>query len=216
MSTIKDKVVNELEILKKMTQQELTSWAKCNGIGSRQAFGKFKKELLEQSIDYDGMRLARIKEDKKILEEEYTHEITLYSDANAKTRRFGICLKNGDPIWYGKFFDEDSDFNGEQSSAEMSSAKKAVWLASKVAEKLGVKLKLNLYIDAEWLTWANNLGKRGGKALQLRELARKLNVCLEVTHINGAENPADQYTRCHGFKSYRENNFEELGTKRRM
>lgn len=128
--------------------------------------------------------------------------VELCSDAKASNSRFGITTADGEPVWYGRFFDDDRDFNGEQSSGEMAAAKKAVWLASKFAEKIGRSVKLNLKVDAEWLVWANAVragGKSGGKARELGEAAERLGVRLRVEHIPGVENPADEYTICSGF-----------------
>lgn len=131
--------------------------------------------------------------------------ITLYSDAKASRDRFAICDAGGRPLWYGKFFDSDRDYNGEQSSGEMAAAKKAVWLASNIPHGEGTEIHLTLKVDAEWLTWANNVAageKGGGKARALGLYAQKLGVVLDVVHIPGATNPADKYTVCPGFKKY--------------
>jgi hypothetical protein len=165
---------------------------------SAPGFSKFKKALLEVGLDFDAMKEATR---PKLTA---THALTLFSDAKAKNDRFGITDKDGNPVWYGKFFDSDLDYNGEQSSGEMAAAKKAVWLASQVAKAVGGTVKLKLMVDAEWLTWANSTDGRGGKAKRLKETADKLCVILSVEHIPGKTNPADYYTVCTGFQSYKE------------
>lgn len=137
-------------------------------------------------------------------------QLILYSDAKAKTERFAICDHAGNPVWYGRFFDNDYDFNGEQSSGELSAAKKAVFLASKVQEEINEPLKLTLYVDAQWLCWANADNGKGGKAKKLRSAAKRLGVEMEVVHISGKSNPADQYTICKGFKKWQDNVLSEL------
>jgi hypothetical protein len=140
--------------------------------------------------------------------------LTLISDAKARTKRFAICSGDGKPVWYGRFL--DCEFNGEQSSSEMAVAKKAVWLASKIKLMIGSPvIRLTLKVDAQWLTWANevaNGGRRGGKARALGEYAQKMNVILNVVHIRGTSNPADQYTVGSGLKKWQGNNWNALVT----
>ncbi len=103
------------------------------------------------------------------------------------------------PVFY------DKDYNGEQSSGELAAAKKAVWLASKVAERLGGVVELELRVDAEWLCWANNLeDNRGGKARLLAQAAQLHGVALDVTHILGRDNPADKWTTANGYLPWRD------------
>jgi hypothetical protein len=122
-----------------------------------------------------------------------THEATLYSDANARTRRFAVCDQDGQPVWHGR----DFDGHDEQWRAELAAAKKAVWLAWKVAERAGVpRLLLNLIIDAEWLTWANGV-IGGGKPAALQGSSRRRDRP-PVSWISATENPADAFTVCRG------------------
>lgn len=143
--------------------------------------------------------------------------LTLYSDAKASHRRFAICDRNGDPLWHGRFFDDDRGFDGEQSSGEMEAAKKAVWLAGKIKQAIGAAdLTLTLMVDAEWLCWANEAmkpdwnGKTGGKAKYLALAAKKAGICLDVQHVRGVDNPADAYTVCTGFKKWSDNDLTVL------
>lgn len=140
-----------------------------------------------------------------------THRVTLYSDAKAKKDRFGITASDGSPVWYGRFFDSDKGYNGEQSSGEMEAAKKAVWLASKVRDAVGGVVELELFVDADWLTYANeSYGKQGGKAKVLRNYAKKLGIPLNVQWVSGLKNPADAYTICDGFMKYTETDLSLL------
>ena len=83
------------------------------------------------------------------LEANATASLTLYCDAKANNDRFAICDKGGNPVWHGRFFATDHDYNGEQSSREIAAARKAVWLAAKVKETLGLSaIKLALKVDA--------------------------------------------------------------------
>jgi hypothetical protein len=142
----------------------------------------------------------------------FTAYLTLYADAKARTKRFAICSGKENPVWYGTFF--GWEYDGEQSSGEMAAAKKAVWLASKVKEIVGADItQLTLKVDAEWLTWANQVTKGkagGGKARALGEYAQQVNVVLNVVQVPGAENPADQYTVTSGFKKWRDNKWSVI------
>jgi len=214
--TIKSKTLAALEELRGMDHRDLTGWAKGNGMDSAAGFSAFKKALLENGIDFDALRQEARGAQGAALAAQATASLTLFSDAKAKNDRFGICDKSGNPVWYGKFFDNDRDYNGEQSSGEMAAAKKAVWLASKVKEAIGAPaLALTLKVDAEWLCWANavRMGAKsdvGGKARPLGEMAQKLGVVLTVEHIPGTENPADKYTVCTGFLKYSETDIKTL------
>ena len=138
--------------------------------------------------------------------------ITLISDGAAKHDRFGICDKEGNPLWYGQFFDS-AGYNGEQSSSELAAAKKCIWLAGKIREENELdEIGLILKVDAKWLLWANEpmANKKGGKAKALRWMAEKNNVILSIIHISSAANPADYYTRNKGFKKWSDNDFSKI------
>jgi hypothetical protein len=60
-----------------------------------------------------------------------------------------------------------------------------------------------------------NGGRRGKKARALGEYAQKVNVELNVVHISGASNPADQYTVTGGAKRWQDNDWNALVTKTR-
>lgn len=195
----------------------LLDWAKHHGLDSRAGFSAFKKALLAEGIDYDALRAEKRVARAAETEAKATASLILFADAKARTQRFAICNAKGEPVWYGRFFDDDRDFNGEQSSGEMAAAKKAVWFASKIKDTIGAEaIRLTLKIDAEWLTWANEVGsptddgKRGGKARSLGEMAQRFGVVLTVEHIAGVSNPADQYTVAHGFKKWQDNDLTAL------
>lgn len=208
--TIKQNVELNKNVLLPMNQFELTTWAKEQGYDNRSAFANFKKALLTIDVDYDALKQQRHEAKREELEKNITKEVVLYSDAKASKDRFGITDKDGNAVWYGRFFEDDRDYNGEQSSGELAAAKKAVWLASKISEKVGGVVKLTLKVDAEWLCWANETDGRGGKAKQLRQLADRYNVVLNVEHVYGCDNPADYYTTCPGYQSYKDVNLATL------
>lgn len=211
--TAKQNVELNKDLLLTLSQKELTFWGRDNGYDSRAGFSSFKKALLTIGVDYDALKQQGSQAKREELLSKVTHELVLFSDAKAKNDRFGITDQYGDAVWFGKFFESDTDYSGEQSSGELSAAKKAVWFASKVAEAVNGVVKLTLYVDAEWLCWANEIDGRGGKAKQLSFQAQKLGVVLDVQHVSGKENPADYFTTCSGFKKWSDNNLLNLAKK---
>ncbi len=143
--------------------------------------------------------------------------MVLYSDAKAKKKRFAVCDKDGKPVWYASLAKDYVFLQGEhQASSELAAANKALWFAKQVKESLQLpRLKLILYVDAEWLTWANaavnGSKKAGGKARVLYYTAVDYGIDLEVKWIPGERNPADYYTVMdYSYKSWQDNNFAEL------
>ncbi|MHB1762656.1 MAG: hypothetical protein ACYCS4_07955 [Acidimicrobiales bacterium] len=208
--TIKDYVEADKESLANASRAELVAWANTHGIDNRSAWGRYKVALREVvGVDFDALRNAERGARATALAGSATHRLVLFTDAKASKSRFAVCGPDREVVWYGRFFDDDPDFNGEQSSGEMAVAKKAIWLASKVAERLGAVVALELRVDAEWLTWANATDGRGGKARALANTAERLGVALCVTHIPGTENPADKWTVADGYQRWQDA-FEHL------
>lgn len=200
MTTIKDRVETDKEALAGADRPALVAWAEQHGVTNRSAWGRYKQALREVlDVDFDALRRADKEAKRLATAAAATRRLTLYSDAKASAGRYGVCGPDGEPVWHGRFFDNDRDFDGEQSSGEMAAAKKAVWLASKVSERLGEPIALELRVDAEWLCWATSTDGRGGKALELGWAADRLGVALDVVHIPGTENPADRYTVTKGY-----------------
>ena len=196
------------------THRELFEWARANGIDNAPGFASFKKALLAAGIDYNAIREGVREERKAAREAAITHVVTLYSDAKAKNDRFGITDSAGNPVWFGRFFADDQEYNGEQSSGEMAAAQKAVWLASKIKEAVGADMiRLNLFVDAQWLCYANAVTageSGGGKARPLGYLAQKLGIVLDVQWVPGTKNPADAFTICDGYKKWSDNDLAVL------
>jgi hypothetical protein len=197
--TVAQIVATHIDQLRVLTShRELAAWAEEHDLMTQARFPRFKKALAENGIDYEAIRTGVRSAEKAAA----THQITLYSDAKARTLRYGICDQDGAPVWHGRDFDEIT----EQSAAEMAAAKKAVWLAGKVRETRGLAagmLRLILIVDAQWLCYANG-DSGGGKAAALRSAAAKAGVVLEVRWISGKSNPADEYTVCTGFLKWQD------------
>jgi len=211
--TAKQIVAEQIDALRPLDVAGLTAAGKAAGFDSRSGFAAWKKALAAAGVDYNAMRNERRAEKKTDRESAVTHEVTLYSDAKARTGRFAICDAAGRAVWYGRFFASDRDFNGEQSTGEMAAAKKAVWLAGKIAEAVGGRVRLTLRVDAQWLLWANVTDpKRGGKAKELRRAAERADVVLAVEYVAGVDNPADAWTVCRSFQRWQDSHLPSLAT----
>ena len=136
--TIRERVTASISELKGMTHTQLKAWATANEMEHNAAFTRFKQALAANGINYDRLIAVASADKTARLEANATASLTLYCDAKAKNDRFAICDKRGNPVWHGRFFATDHNYNGEQSSGEIAAAKKAVWLASKVKETLGL------------------------------------------------------------------------------
>lgn len=209
--TIQDTVDNNIEELRAMSLFDLYSWAKKNKYDNKSAFPRFKKALNENGINYDAMKREKDLKKENELKSKCNHKTTFIIDGAAKHDRYAICDEDGNPVWHGRFFENDYDYNGEQSTSEFATAKKAIWLASKIKDAINESvIELELRTDAEWLCWANNTDGKGGKAKLLKTQATKLNIILDVIHIEGASNPADYYSRTQGFKKWQDNDLVAL------
>lgn len=141
------------------------------------------------------------REKAKRLKSASSYLLTLYSDGKSGRGQFGITNKEGYPLWYGKYNIDDINYSGTQPSCEIEAAKKAVELVKEISEEINETISLNLFVDAEWLLWANevkNGSKKGGQARPLGELALNNDIYLTVAWIKGTDNPADEYTICEG------------------
>lgn len=209
--TIKEQVAEAKEKLASMTSHgQLREWAIVNGMDNKATFPRFKEALLGIGIDYEQVKTGIQAKNHEELLASITHEVTLFVDAKASAGKFGICDRYGNVIWYGRFFDNDDA--GEQSRAELCAAEKAVWLASKVKEALDLPaLRLNLIVDAQWLTYQDHGGQKG---YILSRKARKYNIDLNVEWIPGTQNPADEWTTEPGFKKWSDNNLKELAIEK--
>lgn len=197
---------NSSELKLAVNHVELRQWGEEKGWNNRSAFPRYKKALLEIGIDYDGMKGITHMVQSKELEDQIEYSLTLYVDAKASYGNYGICDKDGNILWYGKFFPDDNA--GEQSMAEVCAAKKAVWLASKVKEAIGNKpIHLKLIVDAQWLCYQDHAGQKG---YVLTQAARKYNIKLDVEWIPGISNPADKWTTATGYKKWQDNDLTKL------
>jgi|GEM_PF-2380584 hypothetical protein len=197
------------ELRSLLTHTELRNWALAHNYDNRVAFPLFKKALLAINIDYEYLRDGIRAEERDRLQCEVTHCVTLFIDAKASAGRYAITDESGNPVWYGRFFDNDIEHGAdEQSGAELCAAVKAVWLASKIREAAGLPvLELVLMTDAQWLTHQDGPHQKG---FRLTRDAKRFQLRLDVRWIRGKDNPADRFTTGGGFMRYSERPLGDL------
>jgi hypothetical protein len=207
--TIKEKVAAEVDDLRLLDHYGLTAWAKAEHIDSGIGFTTFKKALLEVGIDFDAMRdIARGARGAALVEAAQT-SLPLYAAALSGAKRFAICDKSRRPTWFGRFFAGDRDFKGDQISADMSVARKAIWLASKAREELALPaIKLLLLIDAPWMT--STAEGIAPLLAELQDMAEKLSVLLELVQVTSPENPAVAQANKAGYMRWQDCTFSEM------
>ncbi|MBL0319662.1 MAG: hypothetical protein IPP74_10315 [Alphaproteobacteria bacterium] len=199
MSSIHDLVKGWLDVLKGLDQPGLNEWAKRQGLDNKGSFIQFKKALLQHGIDYNALRNAYHAERANQLAAICTHELTLITDADKSLNRYAVCDGHGGVLWHGKFFEHEP---ATQFEAEIEAAKKALWLAGKVKERIGAQgIRLTIKLDAEWLSFQGDV---------LKGQARKNNIELHMINVPGVENPADKWTTETGFKKWQENDLSIL------
>lgn len=205
--TTKQKVEAAKSELTGKSRKELYAWAESNGINSKSAWGFFKRALKEVvGFDWSEAKAADVAAVKEELAGASTMGLTLFTDAKARTNRFAICDSDGQPVWHGRFFDDDRDgYNGEQSSGELACALKAIWLARQAANAAGQgAVALHLKVDAQWLC------SLSGKAKAIAEKAVAMRVSLTMEWVPGDQNPADKFTVCGGYMRWSDRNLADL------
>lgn len=211
--TVRKFVKENIDDLRELTIHQLKAVSSDLGIGTTVFLDTFRRILLEKGPDYyESKRNCEvIISDEKPKTNNIIRDLTLYSDAKASKERFGVTDAKGNGVFYGKIF--DLEFNGEQSNSEMIAAKKAVLFASKVAAAAKCKIRLTLFVDAQWLLYANKvkLGESGGgKARELGDFALRHDIDLEVKFVKGVDNPADKYTVGGGYRKIDDNDLVAL------
>lgn len=211
--TVKQTVeANRDEFLAAKTSAELKALFSKHGLATQHRWSKAVAAVIEiGGLDYYVARDGAHKATADELSASVTHEVELYVDAKARCQRFGITDSAGAVLWHGIFFDDDRSFSygdrNEQSACECAAARKAIWLASKIAESAGTKaIRLTLNVDANWLVTL------AGKASILASDARRFNIELKMQWVEGVRNPADQWTTASGFKKWSDNDLASLAS----
>lgn len=201
--TARDAVRDNSTALTAMTSHtELFTWAKDNGIDNGSLFAKFKTELRKQlHIDYDELRQKAFDERLEEMAQQAANapQVTLYAAGDSEVDSFAVCSEHGEDPWYGEFHDNDKV--SDQDSADISAARKAIYLAGQAREQNNLELiGLHLVVSNHRI---NHL------VLQRDSLRHKVFVTIDVVDT-GEENPALEVCRLPGFRSWREVSLTDL------
>lgn len=201
--TARDSVRDNADTLKAMTSHsELFRWAKEHGIDTGSLFRKWKTELRKQlHIDYDNLRQKAF--DARLAEmdaaAETAPQVMLYAAGDSEINSFAVCSEHGEDPWYGEF--HDNDRVDDQDSADLESARKAIYLAGQARDYTGLELiGLRLLVSNHRITT---------RALQRDILKHSVFVTVEVVD-NGEDNPALEVCRMPGFRTWREVSLTDL------
>lgn len=203
--TAKKAVKEHLDDLRALeTHGELYTWAKEHDLAVPGLFPKFKTELSKQlGIDYDALReqayaqrreqIAAAAADGPVLE--------MWTAADDEVSSFAICGPEGVVVTYNTFHPEDKIYrNGDQVSADRSVAQHAVFVAGQAREELDVEaVRLILHV-------LNHEVGADDPALERTALRGRVHVSVEIDQ----DNPAAEWCRENGYKSWRETNLTTL------
>lgn len=186
------------------THAELYAFAKEHSLNTVSLFPKYKTELRKQlDVDYEQMRDRAQRQRLAEIESaaQSSPNVILYCHGDAEVSAFAVCGQDGEHAWYGEFHENDHEYRaGDQDSAELSAASKAVFLAGQI------RLALNL--DAIRLTLRTPAHQVG--AAELARAAIRAGVSVEVEVLD--ENPALEVVRLPGWQSWREIRLTDLVT----
>lgn len=130
----------ELRLL--TTHSDLYAWAKEHKFATASMFPKFKTELNKRlDIDYDELRSIAQRERLTQIEADAADGplVELWATGDDEVSSYAVCGPDGLVAWYGEFYEEDKiRKEGDQNSADLSAAGKAVFLAGKVRGELEV------------------------------------------------------------------------------
>jgi hypothetical protein len=130
----------ELRLL--TTHSDLYAWAKEHKFATASMFPKFKTELNKRlDIDYDELRSIAQRQRLAQIEADAADGplVELWAAGDDEVSSYAVCGPGGLVAWYGEFYEEDKiRKEGDQNSADLSAAGKAVFLAGKVRGELEV------------------------------------------------------------------------------
>jgi len=185
------------------THRELYAFAVSHELNTKSLFPKFKTVLKKHGVSYTELRSATRAADAQALAAaaESAPELALFAagyDAGEEGS-YAVCDSSGQPVWFGAFHASDSDFTpGDEESADVAAAKKAIWLAGKAREE----------VDGQALNLVLTVSRPGmdNDVLTAAATRAKLALTLEISD----DNPAVDQCQEPGFKTWREVNLAHL------
>ncbi|UOG23768.1 hypothetical protein MTX80_23505 (plasmid) [Gordonia amicalis] len=199
----RDAVRANSQALKAMSSHsELFAWAEGNGLNTPSLFTKFKAELRKQlHVDYNELRQKAFDARTEEMAQQAADapQVTLYAAGDSEVNSFAICSEHGEDPWYGEF--HENDRVTDQDSADISAARKAIYLAGQAREQESLELiGLRLVVSNHHVT---------ADSVQRDSLRHKVFVSIEVVD-HGEDNPALEVCRLPGFRSWREVSLTDL------
>ncbi|WP_299577476.1 hypothetical protein [uncultured Williamsia sp.] len=184
------------------THREIRAWAKRENVQTKAMWPKVKTEMRKQlDLDYDELAAATVAAEAARLDAAAADAplVRLCVAGDAEVSTYAICAAADDrQSWYGTFFDDDRIFDGSDESAERSAADKAVFLAGKVREHLGVPA-LRLVIESSHPDISADMFTLSGNRHQVQ---------VRVEHVE--TNPAVALCRAPGYRTWREIPLQKL------
>ena len=191
---------DELRLL--TTHSDLYAWAKEHKFATASMFPKFKTELSKRlDIDYDELRSIAQRQRLTQIEADAAGGplVELWAAGDDEVSSYAVCGPDGLVAWYGEFYEEDKiRKEGDQNSADLSAAGKAVFLAGKVREELEVSA----------LTVRIHVLNHHVRAEDLMRAALGAGVVVEIDVDD--DTTALDWCREPGSKSWRETKLERL------
>ncbi|MGV9865713.1 hypothetical protein [Rhodococcus koreensis] len=182
----------------------LYAWAKEHKLATTALFPKFKTELLKQlGIDYNELREQAYAQRREQIAAAAADGplVELWTAADDEVNSFAICGPGGVVVTYNTFHDDDKTYRiGDQGSADRSVAEFAVFIAGKVREELDVEAaRLTLHV-------LNHEVAADDPGLTRSALGAHVTVTIEIDQ----DNPAAEWCREPGYKSWRETDLRTL------
>lgn len=199
-----DAVTEHAEALRKMsTHGEIYGWAKDNDLTGRTLFPKVKAQLRKKlGIDYDKLRESTTEQRAGELAGAAADapEIVLWAAADDEAGTFAVCDGEGEALWYGTFHPDDRYYRkGDQASASLSAAEKAVYIAGQARREADLEaVRLRLLVSDHRVDTTTLTGSG---------VTARVSINLEVSD---ATNAALDWCRAPGFKSWRESRLDAL------
>lgn len=203
--TARNAVKDHLDELRTFdTHTALYEWAKEHELATGVLFPKYKTELNKQlGLDYDALREQAFSQRREQIADAAADGpvLELWSAADDEVQSFAICGPEGEVVTYNTFHPDNKTYRrGDQDSADLSVAALAVFIAGQAREELDVDaLRLVLHV-------LNHEVSASDPALDRAALGGKVHVSIEIDQ----DNPAAEWCRENGYKSWRETNLTTL------
>lgn len=185
-------VAEQADVLGGLTEHgHLYGWAVLRGLGGPQLWPRVKHELRDQlGIDFDQLRAtAHASRRAAIAHADKGPHLRVWAAGDHAQQSFAICGPRG-VLWYNNLALDDWWYRGDQPTAELSAAHRAVWIAgrARTLAKFGAA-RLTLYLTDP-----------GIHAELLAGTAERARVALIVESVAVQDNPAVEWCRKPGHR----------------